>query len=367
MMAWDSQGSVAVRNVVGLVACSLALQGCAIAQVRAGLDPRPPIASAQGWQEVTVFRSVDRRLSIGADVAPARHAAFVADAAFPLDAASPPNHPAPSTPAPGNLNQSEPDPNLGEQTGATPSEPEAEPAAEPSPASDPAGAASTAVPQQQLDLTGNMSSEPDPSEDEPEKPKLRRMVWDLSMRFGGTFGADDLLVAEYSDGSTQTLTTGGGVNFFLGTNVTPFKVGSHALTFGFEGGWKSSWIGEGSDTDITFSRKAFMPRVQYGYDIVPGIVWITGGGAQYETDIELEATGAFYGSTKVDDALGAFGETGVLLDVGVFGLDLTFRHTWITYRSPGLPSLDGSSFGIFISLRIGLLKTENTRQPSAGH
>jgi hypothetical protein len=206
----------------------------------------------------------------------------------------------------------------------------------------------------------DLSQEPDPSAGEPEKPKLRRMVWGLSMRLGGTFASEDLIVAEYTDGSTETLTTGGGVNFFFGTTVTPFKVGSHTLGFGLEAGWKFSTIGAGSDTDITFSRNAFMPRVQYGYELTPAILWISAIGAQYETDVELKARGGLVGDTQFDNALGYFGETGFLLDVGLFGLDLTLRHTRLRYSLPEGPSIDGNSFGIFGTVHIGLLKTENT-------
>jgi hypothetical protein len=186
------------------------------------------------------------------------------------------------------------------------------------------------------------------------------MVWGLSLRLGGTFSSDELLTAHYTDGSSETLTSGGGVNLFVGTTLTPFKVGSHTLGFGFEGGWKGSSIGEGSDTNVSFSRNAFVPRVQYGYELTPGVFWITAVGAQYETDIELQATGAFYGSAKLNNALGYLGETGLLLDVGLFGIDLTLRHTRISYHGPDLPSINANSFGIFGAIHVGLIKTENT-------
>ena len=244
----------------------------------------------------------------------------------------------------------------------------AEAAAAPMPAEQPpvapaqAEAEEAAVPAKRaridLSLEPDLSQDPDLNQD-PEQPKLRRMVWGLSMRIGGTFASEDLIVAEYTDGSTETLTTGGGVNFFFGTTVTPFKVGSHTLGFGLEGGGKFSSIGAGSDTDITFSRNAFMPRVQYGYELRPGILWMTAIGAQYETDVELKARGGFVGNTQFDNALGYFGETGFLLDVGSFGLDLTLRHTRIRYSLPEGPSIDGNSFGIFASVHVGLLKAEN--------
>ena len=205
----------------------------------------------------------------------------------------------------------------------------------------------------------DLSQENEAWESRPERPKLQRMVWGLSMRFGGTFASEDLITAQYTDGSTETLSTGGGANIFLGTVVIPFKYDSHSLGFGFEGGWKFSSIGQGSDTDISFSRNAFMPRVQYGYALNPAIHWITSVGPQYETDVTLKASGGLVGSVQFENAWGYFGETGILLDVGFFGLDLTLRHTRIDYALPEGPSVSGNSFGIFCGIQLGLLKTEN--------
>lgn len=210
-----------------------------------------------------------------------------------------------------------------------------------------------------IDMSEERESSKAASESRPEKPRLQRTVWGLSLRFGGTFASEDLLTASYTDGSHETLSTGGGVNFFIGTFLIPLKFGSHSLGFGFEGGGKFSSIGQGSDTTVSFSRTVFVPRVQYMYELKPGIHWSTSVGPQYETDVTLEAKGGFVGSTTFDSAWGYFGETGLLLDIGLFGLDLTFRHTRIDYALPGGPSISGSSFGVFCSLNLGILKTEN--------
>lgn len=276
--------------------------------------------------------------ALAAAATPANEAA-TSEAAFPLQDAA-------TTPA--------------EAEGAAPVEAAAvaapatveEPVVEPAPPEAPSPAA---VAHERIDL----SEETNPPIDDPDKPRLRRMVWGLSMRMGGTFASEDLIEAQYTDGSTETLTTGGGVNFFLGTTVIPFKYGSHSLGFGLEGGWKFSSIGQGSDTEISLSRNALMARVQYGYELSPAIHWIAAVGPQYETDITFKARGGFVGSAKFDNSLGFFGESGVLLDIGLFGLDLTLRHTRIDYGTPDNTSISANSWGIFCAVHIGLVKADN--------
>jgi hypothetical protein len=235
-------------------------------------------------------------------------------------------------------------------------------AAAPEPAPETAAAETPKVPAaapSSLDMSGDRESSKEASEMRPEEPRLQRTVWGLSLRFGGTFASEELLTASYTDGSSETLSTGGGVNFLIGTFLIPLKFGSHSLGFGFEGGTKFSSIGRGSDTTVSFSRTVFVPRAQYGYELKPGIHWITSAGAQYETGVTLEAKGGFVGSTAFDSTWGYFGETGFLLDIGVFGLDLTFRHTRIDYALPDGPSISGNSLGVFCSVNVGILKTEN--------
>jgi len=208
---------------------------------------------------------------------------------------------------------------------------------------------------------------PDGEVGPPRAPKLQRMVWSLSLRLGGTFGSDEMLTAIYTDGSEETLHSGNGVSAFIGTAVTPFKVGRHSFGAVFEGGWRSSSIGENSNIVVSFSRKSLVPRVQYGFDLKPGIVWITSAGPQYEFDIEFKATGDAVGTIPFDNALGFAAETGLLLDLGFLGLDCTLRHTRITYRGPEVPSLNGNNFGVFVGVDLGLLKADNTGATPGRH
>jgi hypothetical protein len=191
---------------------------------------------------------------------------------------------------------------------------------------------------------------------------------ELSFSFGFSGGGTDLVIVTLTDGSTQTLSAGTGVSILLGLGCTLGRSGPHALSVELQGGVKGWNIG-GDETDFYLSlvRLPLMLRLQYGYEVDPGIYLFLASGPYYETRIKLSSSGALAGlDTTFDDSLGWLGEVGMLLDAGMGGFTLSLRYTGLTYTGVDLiGSVEGQSIGLFFGANLALASEVRPPDPPA--
>jgi hypothetical protein len=176
--------------------------------------------------------------------------------------------------------------------------------------------------------------------------------------FGG--GGSDLVKVSLSDGSTQTLSAGDGVDASLGLMWTPVWMGD-ALGIGISGtaGYKG-WSVGGSNGDISIGRFPFtaslhlLPRIGHNWLVMAR------GGIDKEVAVSISCSGVISCTDPQATAdLGWFGEAGFYYTFDILkinpdlpvpeqhgGLSLTFRYTKLTYTA-GTGSVDGSSFMVY--------------------
>ena len=200
-------------------------------------------------------------------------------------------------------------------------------------------------------------------DDEDDRPP-RNPVWGLMLVFGFGGGGDDLVKVSLSDGSTQTLSAGDGVDASLGLMLTPVWVGD-ALGIGVSGtlGYKG-WSVGGSNGDISIGRFPFTAGVHLLPRVAHNWLLLARGGIDKEADISVSCSGVI--SCTNPDAtanLGWFGEAGFYYTFDILKLNpdlpkpeqhgaysLTFRYTKLTYTASGAAgggTADASSFMIY--------------------
>jgi hypothetical protein len=176
--------------------------------------------------------------------------------------------------------------------------------------------------------------------------------------FGG--GGTDLVKVALSDGSTQTLSAGDGIDISLGLMFTPIWAGD-GLGVGVSGtlGYKG-WSVGGSNGDISIGRFPFTAAVHLLPRVAHNWLLLARGGIDKETDVSVSSSGAAAGTgANLNADLGWFAEGGFYYTFDFFRLDpdappppqhggfsLTGRYTKLTYTAPG-GSADASSFMIY--------------------
>ena len=200
-------------------------------------------------------------------------------------------------------------------------------------------------------------------DDEDNRPP-RNPVWGLMLVFGFGGGGDDLVKVSLSDGSTQTLSAGDGVDASLGLMLTPVWVGD-ALGIGVSGtlGYKG-WSVGGSNGDISIGRFPFTAGVHLLPRVAHNWLLLARGGIDKEASVSVSCSGVI--SCTNPDAtanLGWFGEAGFYYTFDILKLNpdlptpeqhgaysLTFRYTKLTYtasEAAGGGTVDASSFMIY--------------------
>lgn len=200
---------------------------------------------------------------------------------------------------------------------------------------------------------------PRDNEDEYGRPP-RNPVWGVMFVFGFGGGGSDLVKVALSDGSSQTLSAGDGIDASLGLMWTPLWMGD-ALGVGISGtaGYKG-WSVGGSNGDISIGRFPFtaalhvMPRVAHNW------LLMARGGISKELDVSISCSGVISCTDPGATAnLGWFGEGGFYYTFDFFNVNpdlpvpeqhsafsLTGRYTKLTYAS-ATGSVDASSFMIY--------------------
>ena len=200
-------------------------------------------------------------------------------------------------------------------------------------------------------------------DDDDNRPP-RNPVWGLMLVFGFGGGGADLVKVSLSDGTTQTLSAGDGVDASLGLMLTPVWVGD-ALGIGVSGtlGYKG-WSVGGSNGDISIGRFPFTAGVHLLPRVAHNWLLLARGGIDKEADVSVSCSGVI--SCTNPDAtanLGWFGEAGFYYTFDILKLDpdlpkpeqhgaysLTFRYTKLTYTASsaaGGGTADASSFMIY--------------------
>ena len=178
-----------------------------------------------------------------------------------------------------------------------------------------------------------------------------RMLWSVFLIAGGGFGGDDVATVEFTDGSEKTITAGGGAIIALGTAVNVYSAGPHSLTIALDLGGRLNSV-SGLNADLTMRRFAMAARGRYSYRLIPRLDLFVGLGPQYETGVRIEGSGDFSAvDARLEPALGALFDIGVLLDMGSIGTEFALRYLRIGYSADaGTDSLDGSAIGFVFSL-----------------
>ena len=169
-------------------------------------------------------------------------------------------------------------------------------------------------------------------DDEYNRPP-RNPVWGLMLVFGFGGGGDDLVKVSLSDGSTQTLSAGDGLDASLGLMLTPVWVGD-ALGIGVSGtlGYKG-WSVGGSNGDISIGRFPFTAGVHLLPRVAHNWLLLARGGIDKEADVSVSCSGVI--SCTNPDAtanLGWFGEAGFYYTFDILQAQPGSPHAGATRR-----------------------------------
>jgi len=189
-------------------------------------------------------------------------------------------------------------------------------------------------------------------------------LWSVFFRFGVVAGGDAVFTLQYTDGSESSLRAGDGFYAMGGAQVTPLRIGRHSLTLAFEGGYKAGGLSDDDGTasvDVSFRRISLTPRIQYAVLVasIIGMHYVIGGGPSWDLNPRMTAkTSGFYPNLdetlRFDDAFGGVVETGLWFDGGFFGLDVSFRYTYMNYETP--EKVLGHGFGVMFGILAGTPK-----------
>ncbi len=171
---------------------------------------------------------------------------------------------------------------------------------------------------------------------------LRHPGSGLTFDVGGFDGGTDLATAQYTDGSSDTLSGGTGLFASVGAMWTPLWVGD-AVGFGVGGylGVKYYSVG-GSNSGISLTR---FPAGAGAHALIRiGDRWFLflRGGIQKELGVSLSADG--YGSADLTGSLGGLGEGGFYYVTTAAEDHLAILFTF-RYTSGRDTAANGSSFG----------------------
>jgi len=204
------------------------------------------------------------------------------------------------------------------------------------------------------------------SGDDVDQRPPRKPIWGLMFVTGFGGGGDDLVKVTLSDGTSQTLSAGDGIDVSLGLMLTPLWVGD-ALGLGVSGtlGYKG-WSVGGSNGDISIARFPFTASVHVLPRVAHNWLLLARGGIDKELDVSVSCSGVI---TCTDPGaiakLGWFGEAGFYYTFDIFrpnpelpppdqhgAYSLAFRYTKLTYTAPTTStaaggSVDASSFMIY--------------------
>jgi hypothetical protein len=190
---------------------------------------------------------------------------------------------------------------------------------------------------------------PPPSEDT-EWPWVRHPGNGFSIGFGAFLGGSDLATANYSDGSSNTLSGGSGVLLEVGLMLTPLWAGDTA-GFGLDAfaGLKYDSVGD-SSSSISLLR---YPVGLGAHTLLRvGDRWwlMLRGGILKETGVTLSASG--YPDASLTGSLGGFGEGGIFyVCEGLAGhpaFVVTFRYS-ATNDSANGASISARSGGLIMA------------------
>jgi len=171
-----------------------------------------------------------------------------------------------------------------------------------------------------------------PPPQEEETPLwLRHPGSGLTFDFGGFGGGTDLATAQFSDGSTATLSAGGGGFASVGGLWTPLWLGDElGLGVGGYVGVKYQTVG-GSNSNLSLTRFPIGLAAHALLRLSERWFLLLRGGVQKEYGIGLSGGGDVSGSADLDGSLGPLGEGGFYYVTHIGGdrmaVALTFRYT----------------------------------------
>ena len=174
----------------------------------------------------------------------------------------------------------------------------------------------------------------------------------LAMGFAG--GGDNLATAQFSNGTSSTLSAGGGVYLALGATVTPLWIGNTVgLGLGGDIGWKYDSL-SAKNGSIDMSR---FPLDLWGQTLIAlsdGWYLHLLAGPHKESGVNLSGSGEVSGSADFDSPWGWMAQGGVYATTSwhlAFAVGL--RYTGVHYTFAG-QTIDASNFGLDLTIHANL-------------
>jgi hypothetical protein len=179
-----------------------------------------------------------------------------------------------------------------------------------------------------VEVTGQGPEELPP----PPPPPEPLGIFGLTLSFGFAFGGDELVAAEFTDGSDASIAAGNGAMIGLGVVVMPLRSEGHSLGVSVDQSAKFAEI-SARNASITLTRFPLVAALRYSYAFTDTWHFAAGGGLVYEYGISLSGDGDAEGlDADFENALGFMAEAGVAYRERSFVIDVTLRFTGLTYE-----------------------------------
>jgi len=196
-----------------------------------------------------------------------------------------------------------------------------------------------------------------PSQEDETPLWLRHPGSGLTFDFGGFGGGTDLATAQLSDGTTETLSAGGGGFASVGGLWTPLWVGDElGLGLGGYVGVKYQTVGA-SNSNLSLTRFPIGVAAHALVRISERWFLLLRGGVQKEYGISISGGGDMSGNIDVDGAVGPLGEGGFYYVTHVgqdrMAVALTFRYT-SAHDSVGGMTFSANSAGGLLAIHYNL-------------
>lgn len=195
------------------------------------------------------------------------------------------------------------------------------------------------------------------------EPLTGRVLWDIAFLLGGAFGGADLVEGIFTDGRHETLTTGAGAIFALGTGYAAVRRDAFSVWLCIEAGVKTWLIGDGTNV-VQLTRYPLVAKVSFVAGAQGSPQLLLSAGIPYEIDVHMtgKGMGARF-ATQFEDAIGWMVEIGIVQRVAVAAIDLALRYSNLRYASDRLlgGSADASSIGILLGMHFSLMLEEQRK------
>jgi hypothetical protein len=207
------------------------------------------------------------------------------------------------------------------------------------------------APPEGIEHTANGISPPAPAAFTPVRHP--RPGTGLRLGLEGAFGGDNLLTVGFSNGGSDSLSAGEGLQVSMGGTVTPLWIGDVlGLGAGVSIGWKGDWV-TAQNGDITLSRYPLVFWLQALVPISERWYIVVSGGGHKEFDTHLSGSGVASGiDARFDSPLGWMGEIGFYYASTVnWGTGFGVRYTALHYLYDG-KTIGASSVGVGFTLQF---------------